>query len=85
MMELLGSFLADPDFALKAILALGGFIAFAVGLDQYRRAQLWKRKEFIGGELRHRDGDHPRSLAKPAPGTGQPDVHRMGARRRQPR
>lgn len=52
MTELLGKFLADPDFALKAILAFGGLIAFVVGLNQYRRAQLWKRKEFIGSELR---------------------------------
>ena len=46
-----------PDDFLKAILFLGAAIAFIVGLAQYRRAQHWKRVEWVAQEMKGLFGD----------------------------
>ena len=35
----------------------GGLIAFLAGLTQYRRAQRWKRAEFVAGEMKEFKAD----------------------------
>jgi hypothetical protein len=40
------------DNWLKLIGIIGGLVAFAVGLWQYRRAQKWKRLEFVANEMK---------------------------------
>ena len=45
------AFLDDPEFFLKCLAGLGALVAFSVGLHQYHRSQLWKRKEFLGAEV----------------------------------
>ncbi|HVT15532.1 MAG TPA: hypothetical protein VHQ90_05025, partial [Thermoanaerobaculia bacterium] len=39
-------------FFLSVAVDLGAAIAFGFGLWQYRQAQLWRRNEFIGGEMK---------------------------------
>jgi hypothetical protein len=46
-----------PDDLLKAIVFLGAAIAFFVGLAQYRRAQHWKRVEWVAQEMKALFGD----------------------------
>jgi hypothetical protein len=41
-----------PDDLLKAIALVGTAIAFAIGLVQYRRAQQWKRAEWVAQEMK---------------------------------
>jgi hypothetical protein len=41
-----------PDDLLKAIALLGAGLAFLVGLSQYRRAQQWKRAEWVAQEMK---------------------------------
>lgn len=45
-------FLSNAEIFLKTLAAAGAFIAFGIGILQYRRAQLWKRKEFLGNEVK---------------------------------
>jgi hypothetical protein len=40
------------DDYLKIMALLGASIAFGVGLFQYRRAQRWKRAEFLANEMK---------------------------------
>lgn len=40
------------DACLKTLALLGAAVAFAVGLFQYRRAQAWKKAEFLAGEMK---------------------------------
>ncbi|HEX3128138.1 MAG TPA: hypothetical protein VH394_12480 [Thermoanaerobaculia bacterium] len=57
MRELLAAFRwQDADWvgvALTGIGLIGAIIAFILGLLQYRRAQLWKRKEFVAEEMKY--------------------------------
>jgi hypothetical protein len=46
-----------PDDLLKALVFLGAAIAFIVGLAQYRRAQHWKRAEWVAQEMKSFLGD----------------------------
>jgi hypothetical protein len=46
-----------PDDLLKAIALLGAALAFIVGLVQYRRAQHWKRAEWVAQEMKGLFGD----------------------------
>lgn len=46
-----------PDDVLKAIALLGAAIAFTIGLIQYRRAQQWKRAEWVAQEMKGLFGD----------------------------
>jgi hypothetical protein len=41
-----------PEDLLKAIALVGAAIAFAIGLVQYRRAQHWKRTEWVAQEMK---------------------------------
>jgi hypothetical protein len=41
-----------PDDFLKALVVLGATVAFVVGLIQYRRAQHWKRVEWVAQEMK---------------------------------
>jgi hypothetical protein len=41
-----------PEDLLKAIALVGAAIAFAIGLVQYRRAQQWKRAEWVAQEMK---------------------------------
>src|SRR4051812_1226048 len=41
-----------PEDLLKAIALVGATIAFAIGLVQYRRAQQWKRAEWVAQEMK---------------------------------
>ena len=41
-----------PDDLLKAIALVGAAGAFVVGLFQYRRAQQWKRAEWVAQEMK---------------------------------
>jgi hypothetical protein len=41
-----------PEDLLKAIALVGAAIAFAISLIQYRRAQQWKRAEWVAQELK---------------------------------
>jgi hypothetical protein len=41
-----------PEDLLKAIALTGAAIAFAIGLAQYRRAQQWKRAEWVAQEMK---------------------------------
>jgi hypothetical protein len=41
-----------PDDLLKAIALLGAGVAFLLGLLQYRRAQQWKRAEWVAQEMK---------------------------------
>src|SRR4051794_15979467 len=41
-----------PDDVLKAIIFLGAAVAFFVGLAQYKRAQHWKRVEWVAQEMK---------------------------------
>ena len=41
-----------PEDLLKAIALVGAAIAFAIGLAQYRRAQQWKRAEWVAQEMK---------------------------------
>ena len=52
MCDFIHRFQTDAEFFLKCLAALGALIAFAIGLLQYRKAQLWKRKEFLGTEIK---------------------------------
>jgi hypothetical protein len=50
------------ELVLKALTAAGALVAFVVGLVQYRRAQLWRRKEFISAAVRtFEENPHVRS------------------------
>lgn len=40
------------DDYLKILALLGASIAFCVGLFQYRKAQRWKRAEFLANEMK---------------------------------
>ncbi len=42
----------QPEDLLKAIALVGAAIAFAIGLGQYRRAQQWKRAEWVAQEMK---------------------------------
>jgi hypothetical protein len=46
-----------PDDLLKALVLLGAVLAFIVGLVQYRRAQHWKRVEWVAQEMKGLFGD----------------------------
>jgi hypothetical protein len=46
-----------PDDLLKALVLLGAAIAFIAGLAQYRRAQHWKRVEWVAQEMKGLFGD----------------------------
>jgi hypothetical protein len=46
-----------PDDLLKALALLGAALAFLVGLLQYRRAQHWKRAEWVAQEMKALFGD----------------------------
>jgi len=52
MCDFIHRFQTDAEFFLKCLVAGGALIAFAIGLLQYRKAQLWKRKEFLGTEIK---------------------------------
>lgn len=41
-----------PDDLLKALGLLGAAVVFAIGLFQYRRAQQWKRAEWVAQEMK---------------------------------
>src|ERR1700730_1892422 len=41
-----------PDDLLKALALLGAGVAFFVGWTQYRRAQQWKRAEWVAQEMK---------------------------------
>jgi hypothetical protein len=41
-----------PEDLLKAVALLGAAIAFGIGLFQYRRAQQWKRAEWVAQEMK---------------------------------
>lgn len=41
-----------PDDLLKAATLLGAAVAFVIGLIQYRRAQQWKRAEWVAQEMK---------------------------------
>jgi hypothetical protein len=45
------------DDLLKALVLLGAALAFIVGLAQYRRAQHWKRVEWVAQEMKSLFGD----------------------------
>jgi len=47
----------DPEAILKAIALFGAAVAFVVGLWQYRRAQQWKRAEWVAQEMKLLFGD----------------------------
>jgi hypothetical protein len=46
-----------PDDLVKMIVFLGAAVAFLVGLAQYRRAQHWKRVEWVAQEMKGLFGD----------------------------
>jgi hypothetical protein len=46
-----------PDDLLKALVLLGAAVAFLLGLVQYRRAQHWKRVEWVAQEMKSLFGD----------------------------
>ena len=46
-----------PDDILKTIALFGAALAFVVGLAQYRRAQHWKRAEWVAQEMKSFLGD----------------------------
>ena len=46
-----------PDDLLKALALFGATLAFAIGLMQYRRAQHWKRAEWVAQEMKSFLGD----------------------------
>ena len=46
-----------PDDVLKAIALVGAALAFIIGLVQYRRAQHWKRAEWVAQEMKGLFGD----------------------------
>lgn len=46
-----------PDDLLKTIFFVGAAVAFLVGLAQYRRAQHWKRAEWVAQEMKSLFGD----------------------------
>jgi hypothetical protein len=46
-----------PDDVLKLLILLGAATAFLVGLAQYRRAQHWKRVEWVAQEMKSLFGD----------------------------
>ncbi len=46
-----------PDDLVKAIAFIGAGLAFIVGLVQYRRAQQWKRAEWVAQEMKALFGD----------------------------
>jgi hypothetical protein len=46
-----------PDDLLKALILLGAALAFIIGLAQYRRAQQWKRVEWVAQEMKSFFGD----------------------------
>jgi hypothetical protein len=46
-----------PDDLLKMLVLLGAALAFIVGLAQYRRAQHWKRVEWVAQEMKSLFGD----------------------------
>ena len=46
-----------PDDLLKAIALVGAALAFIIGLAQYRRAQHWKRAEWVVQEMKGLFGD----------------------------
>jgi hypothetical protein len=41
-----------PDALLQALILLGAALAFIIGLVQYRRAQHWKRVEWVAQEMK---------------------------------
>jgi len=47
----------EPGDVLKALALIGAAIAFGIGLLQYRRAQQWKRAEWIAQEMKQLVGD----------------------------
>jgi hypothetical protein len=49
---ILGLHPETAKFMLSVLATIGVFIAFLAGLVQYRSAQLWRRKEFIGREIK---------------------------------
>jgi hypothetical protein len=51
--QILGLHIETAKFLLSSIAILGGLGAFVAGLIQYRSAQLWRRKEFIGREIKN--------------------------------
>jgi len=46
-----------PDDLLKALALVGAALAFMTGLAQYRRAQQWKRAEWVAQEMKSLFGD----------------------------
>lgn len=46
-----------PDDLLKAVALIGAAFAFVAGLAQYRRAQQWKRAEWVAQEMKSLFGD----------------------------
>lgn len=46
-----------PDDLVKLLVLLGAALAFVVGLAQYRRAQQWKRVEWVAQEMKGLFGD----------------------------
>jgi hypothetical protein len=46
-----------PDDLLKVLILLGAAVAFIAGLVQYRRAQHWKRVEWVAQEMKSLFGD----------------------------
>jgi hypothetical protein len=46
-----------PDDLLKMLVLLGAALAFLIGLFQYRRAQHWKRVEWVAQEMKNLFGD----------------------------
>jgi hypothetical protein len=42
----------SPDDFLKAVALIGAIVAFIVGLLQYRKAQQWKRAEWVAQEMK---------------------------------
>jgi hypothetical protein len=46
-----------PDDYLKLFVLIGAAVAFVVGLMQYRRAQQWKRAEWVAQEMKALFGD----------------------------
>jgi hypothetical protein len=47
----------SPDDLLKAVAFLGAALVFGIGLFQYRRAQQWKRAEWVAQEMKQLFGD----------------------------
>src|SRR5207253_10623044 len=42
----------SPDDFFKAVALVGAIVAFIVGLLQYRKAQQWKRAEWVAQEMK---------------------------------